>query len=323
MQLALSSPIVCLGEMLWDCLADQPDRSEAEVLSWTEYPGGAPANVACALARLGSMSMFVGCLGEDTAGEMLLETLRDNGVDLRGVQRSFLPTRKVYVTRTRSGERHFSSFGGLPADGFADTQLAADALDPEAFEGAPFLLIGSLMMAFPSSARAVERALDLADARFVKIFLDVNWRAVFWSPGVDALQVVYWLIEHADVLKVSEEDAEWLGLDSVEAIAERFDHLEGIFLTRGAGGCSWLLGGVRGEHPGFRVAAVDTTGAGDAFVAALLRQLSLRPLRAWGEGAAQMVEYASAAGALCTLKPGAIAAAPTEAQVQDFLRTRV
>jgi fructokinase len=311
--------VVCLGEMLWDCLADQPDRGEAEVTSWTEYPGGAPANAACALVRLGTGAAFVGCLGEDTAGDGLIATLRLGGVDIRGVQRHSLPSRKIYVTRTSLGERHFASFGGKSRDGFADTRLAAELLPEELFVERSFLLIGSLMAAFPASAAAVERALDLADAHFVKVFFDVNWRPVFWASEATARAVVHRLITRSDVLKLSAEEAEWLELPTVEAIRERFDHLEGVFLTRGPEGCSWWLAGECGEHPGFRVSAIDTTGAGDTFSAALLHQLCRHRLVDWGRIAAAAVEYASAAGALSTLRPGAIAAAPKDGEVRAFL----
>ncbi|MBC8121872.1 MAG: carbohydrate kinase, partial [Gemmatimonadaceae bacterium] len=230
----MQTEVLCLGEMLWDCLADQPDRPEAEVVSWTSYPGGAPANVACALARLGTESTFIGCLGEDEAGDGLLETLRHYQVKTTAIQRAALPTRRVYVTRTTAGERYFSSFGRIPADQFADTRLASDQLDPELFEPAGFLVIGSLMMAFPKSAQAVLHALDLADEQFVKVFLDVNWRPVFWEEPSKALETVYALIERSDLLKLSEEEAEWLQLPTLDTLGKRFDHLEGIFITRGA-----------------------------------------------------------------------------------------
>ncbi|AGY58774.1 fructokinase [Gloeobacter kilaueensis JS1] len=309
--------------MLLDCLADQPDRLEAEVSSWTSYPGGAPANAACALARLGTPVHFIGALGDDFEGDKLLTVLQSSGVQTAGVQRAALPTRKVYVTRTSAGERTFSSFGGDPPDAFADTHLEAEAIPDALFEGAGFISLGTLMAAYPISGAAIFHALDLADEHFVKVCLDINWRPVFWDAPDRAAPIVLDLIARADVLKVSEEDAEWLGLTSLDAIAERFDQLEAIFLTRGERGCLWQVGSAHGEHPGYRVSTVDTTGAGDTFTAALLHQFNqLSPMK-WPGAAPAIVDYASAAAALSTTSPGGIGSTPDDATIRAFLHGQV
>ena len=99
--MSTSTQIICLGEILFDCLADPMGKELSEVTSWTEYPGGAPANVACALSKLGDASAFIGCVGQDKAGGQLISVLEENGVDVAGVQRATsAPTRKVYVTRS-------------------------------------------------------------------------------------------------------------------------------------------------------------------------------------------------------------------------------
>ncbi|TRT90139.1 MAG: carbohydrate kinase, partial [Microcystis aeruginosa Ma_AC_P_19900807_S299] len=101
-----SSPVsvICLGEILYDLIADQSDRSVEQVTSWTTYAGGAPANVACGLRKLGINSAFIGCVGKDQAGEQLIALLDALGVDTTGVQyHPPLPTRQVYVTRDAGG----------------------------------------------------------------------------------------------------------------------------------------------------------------------------------------------------------------------------
>jgi fructokinase len=117
-----------LGEVLWDRLADQPDLPLSAVRSWTSYPGGAPANVACALTKLGIASSFVGCVGQDASGRSLVQTLQELSVDTSGVQfHPCAPTRQVYVTRSRYGERQFAGFG-QPTSVFADAHLEASLL---------------------------------------------------------------------------------------------------------------------------------------------------------------------------------------------------
>ncbi len=100
----MSNPrVLCLGEILFDCLADQLGLKLEEVKSWTPYPGGAPANVACALVKLGTPTAFIGAVGEDEPGNALVKLLEDVGVETTGVQRHpTAPTRQVYVTRDLS-----------------------------------------------------------------------------------------------------------------------------------------------------------------------------------------------------------------------------
>ena len=107
-----NSRVLCLGEILFDCLADQLGLKLEEVKSWTPYPGGAPANVACALVKLGTTAGFIGAVGEDEPGNALVKLLQDVGVDTTGVQRHpTAPTRQVYVTRDLAGDRTFAGFG--------------------------------------------------------------------------------------------------------------------------------------------------------------------------------------------------------------------
>jgi len=101
--------VLCLGEVLFDCLADQLGRSLDQVDSWTPYPGGAPANVACALVKLGTPAGFIGRVGEDQPGNDLVQLLQDVGVEVSGVQRHpTAPTRQVYVLRSETGDREFA-----------------------------------------------------------------------------------------------------------------------------------------------------------------------------------------------------------------------
>lgn len=315
--------VLCIGEILFDCLADQPGKPLELVESWTKYPGGAPANVACALVKLGTAAGFIGCVGEDEAGETLVQVLKDVGVDATGVQRHTLaPTRQVYVVRSETGERAFAGFGGGETTEFADTKLQADLLPVELFENADFLVLGTLEMAYPDSRRAIERALQLADKYDVKILLDVNRRDMFWPAPTEAHPLILKLVEHIDFLKITVEEAQWLfGTADPGAITHRVDSLEGVLVTDGDKGCGYCLGDNEGKLPAFTVDVVDTTGAGDGFVAGLVHQICQYGIKILSdpEAAKRVVTYASAVGAITAMKPGAIAAQPTAAEVAAFL----
>ena len=179
----MSNPqVLCLGEILFDCLADQLGQGLEDVKSWTLYPGGAPANVACALVKLGTSAGFIGALGLDETGNSLIQVLQDASVNTEGVQRySNAPTRQVYVLRNAYGDRNFAGFGKFETEKFADTLLQAELLPEFLFQRADFLVLGTLELAYPESHRAVHRALDLADKYQLKVMLDINWRPVFWQ----------------------------------------------------------------------------------------------------------------------------------------------
>lgn len=321
----ISNPrVLCLGEILFDRLADQVGRSQSLVESWTAYPGGAPANVACALIKLGTKSGFIGCVGKDEPGDSLIELLQTVGVDTTGVQRHpTAPTRQVDVVRTDSGDRIFAGFTGHDTTEFADTKLQASQLPQHLFEAADFLVLGTLELAYPESAASVHRALQLADQYDVKILLDVNWRPVFWPEPDAAISIIQQILPQVDFLKLSKEEAQLLFQTSDPgAITYRLNSVEGVVVTDGEHGCAYCLAENEGTIPSFSVPVIDTTGAGDSFVAGFIHQLCQSGIHSLADAqtARQVISYANAAGALTTTKPGAIAAQPTASEVEAFLK---
>ncbi|MDB9321403.1 MULTISPECIES: carbohydrate kinase family protein [Cyanophyceae] len=320
----MSNPrVLCLGEILFDCLADQLGLTLEEVKSWTPYPGGAPANVACALVKLGTPAGFIGAVGEDEPGNELVKLLEEIGVDTTGVQRhSTAPTRQVYVVRDLAGDRNFAGFGEYDTSEFADTRLKAEQLPESLFQEAEFLVLGTLELAYPESEQAVHRALDLAEQYDLKIILDVNWRPVFWQDADIARQKIQEIWKRVDFLKLSKEEAEWL-FDTTDpgAITYRMDTIDGVLVTDGEHGCTYCLGENEGHLPSYPIDVVDTTGAGDSFLAGFIHQLSIHGIQGLqdAETAKKVVAYANAVGALTTIKAGAIASQPTAAEIDAFL----
>jgi len=323
---AESPQILCLGEILFDDLADQPGLPLAAVQSWSAYPGGAPANVACGLVKLGMAAGFIGCVGEDSAGEALTQVLIEAGVNIQGLQRRpQTPTRRVYVTRSLEGERSFAGFGAVATTAFADTRLRGDEIPTACFTSAEYLVLGTIPLAYPQSRGAVEQALSLAKVQGTKIVVDLNWRPVFWPDPAAAIPLINTLLSEADFLKCTDEEARaFFNTQELSSIQRRFPNLRGVLVTAGERGCRYLLGDAQGEVPAFTVPVADTTGAGDAFLAGFLSRMipDEAGLLTDPQTAREAVRYASAVGALTTLGLGAIAPQPRSREVERFLQSR-
>ncbi|ASC72219.1 Ribokinase [Halomicronema hongdechloris C2206] len=312
-----AQPVTCIGECLIDRLM-APDS-----LTGTDYPGGAPANVACALVKLGRAARFLGCIGQDVAGDTLIQRLQAIGVDCQGVQRSKAPTRQVIVKRNAMGERWFAGFSHSDPSGFADARLSSDWLQLHWSQATAGLVMGTLALAYPQSRAAMAQAATLAQQHDVPIIIDINWRPMFWPNPAIALEIIHDFLKQATLLKWSQDDAqELLGTADPEVIARQFPQAKAVLVTAGAAGCTYVAWGQRGYQPAFAVPSQDTTGAGDAFLAAFLCQLLER---GWDslkqpQQVAAIVAYASAAGALATCQAGAIAAQPTAAEIAALLK---
>ncbi|MDJ0510183.1 MAG: carbohydrate kinase [Crocosphaera sp.] len=321
----MSNPqILCVGEILFDCLADQLGRDLKQVSSWTNYPGGAPANVASALMKLGLSAAFIGCVGEDNIGDELVNVLQEIGVNTRGIQRHpTAPTRKVYVTRSLTGERHFAGFGNFKTEEFADTKLEAEKLEESLFIKAKYLVIGTLLLGHSRSKKAIFKAIELAKKYNLTIVVDVNWRPVFWQNIEIAKPLIMEVLKEADFIKLSQEEAIWLfNLEDAQKIYSQFSKIQGVLVTLGEKGCNYYLGKNNGIVEAFPVNVIDTTGAGDSFVAGFLSQHCLHPEKILTdtETAKKSIIYSNAVGALTTTKPGAIAAQPSKKTVEMWLK---
>jgi len=326
---------ICLGEIVTECFAEQPGVSRAEVKSWAPLPGGFAANVACALAKLGNSVEFIGAVGQDHWGRALVQLLTDMNVGTAGIQKRLkAPTRKVYLLSDEGGEPTFAGFSeGDPAV-FADAHVFANALNGDLFQAANFLVLGTFLLAYEDGREAVEKAIDLANLQNALVFVDINWRPMYWPSPLDAPGRIYDLLQKAHFLKLSEDEADWLfGSVSAEVIAHQLPHLKGVLVTLVKQGCRYyfqkglqavapsLSSGISGQVSGFNVDVEDTSGASEAFVAGFISRL----IR-YGPGCLldeklshQVVTYACAVAALTTTRLGAIAALPTKTEIEAFL----
>jgi len=314
--MALGSVVVCLGEALIDRLGP-PGGDPAVDLPVDDRLGGAPANVACGLARLGTPVAFAGRLGQDAIGEAFSRLFADRGVDTTLLQRDAeRPSRIVLVRRSSDGERQFQGFAGAEGVGFAD-----QALEPAALSQGRWLLIGTLPLAAPMSASALLSAVRQARSQGMAIALDVNWRPTFWDatadpgagPSVAAKTAIQPLLDQAALIKLAREEALWFfNSDDPGTIQQALAQRPDVVVTDGAAPVRWQLGDESGQQVAFQPpSVVDTTGAGDAFTAGLLHR--------WAVAPRERIRFAAACGALVCGGAGGIDPQPTQAQLDAFL----
>ena len=316
--------VFCLGEALIDRLLPWGDDAGRDCL------GGAPANGACALARLGSAVGFIGRLGRDRIGEQFAQLFEQRNVDTAGLQwDGDRPSRVVLVQRDASGDRRFGGFEGDQGEGFADEALDAAALPAPLGGAGDWLAVGTIPLAASPSAAALRQAVAAHRSAGGQVVVDVNWRPTFWGLAVDAAPTesvrarMGELLGQAQLLKLAAEEAQALfGSQDPSVVAAMLPQNPGVVITDGAAGVRWSLGPVVGSMPSYPVAVVDTTGAGDAFLAGLLHRFCQEPelLDGASEQRAQAaLAFASACGALVCQGAGAIDPQPKEADVLDFI----
>lgn len=314
--------IVCLGELLIDMFPAEVGRNMVSVSAFRPKPGGAPANVAVAAARLGVQSAFIGKVGEDIFGHFLEDTLRTEGVSTQGLRfDEEARTTLVFIAMPDENTAEFVFYRNPGAD----TRLTPAELDRPLLREARFLHFGSLSLTDEPARSATHQAVSLARSAGAQISFDVNYRPSLWRKPAEAIEQALSIIPSVDLLKVNETELRLLaGSDDLEASSRSLLQLgpSVCVVTLGPRGSFFQSRSGSGFVPAFPVHTVDATGCGDAFIAALLCQLLSedRPFAALAPDRLRLaLRYANAAGALTAQIQGVIPALPTAAQVESFL----
>ncbi|TES50298.1 aminoimidazole riboside kinase [Halalkalibacterium halodurans] len=310
--------VICLGEALIDFI---PMDSTNEI--YQKSPGGAPANVAVGLAKLGAKSTFVGKVGDDLLGRFLKETLSKANVNTEHMLFSKeVRTGATFVTLAVNGERSFDFYINPSADRFLEKGEVA----PTIFEEHGVLHFGSISLISEPARTATRHAVSLAKKNGLMISYDPNLRLNLWEDEEQARLLITSMLGEADVLKISEEELAFItGEQTIEAGLDQLAayNIPLVFVTLGEKGSIVSYNGIQRKVPAMAVQTVDTTGAGDAFVSAILfklqeqrkqvAELSIKEVE-------QMARFASVSGGLAAATKGAMTALPTLEKVNDILR---
>lgn len=313
----MKNGIISLGEALIDFIPLDENN-----ITYQKSPGGAPANVSVGLALLGAKSSFLGKVGKDVLGEFLQKTLDDYGV--RTNQMYLTPDKRtgvVFVTNTEDGERSFDFY----IDPSADRFLEAGEIDEADFLEHRILHFGSISMISSPAKEATHYAVKLAKENGMLVSYDPNLRLGLWDAEENARETIKSMLGLADFLKISEEELEFItGKKEINAGVEIMKeyNIPLMVITMGAAGCHVYTENGHKHVPAMKVKAVDTTGAGDAFVSGILFRLNeyegeITSLTI--DEAAEMASFAAVSGALAASTKGAMTALPTLDEVNNHL----
>jgi len=312
--------VVTCGELLIDFVATEVGATLAQASLFQKAPGGAPANVAVGLARLGHRVGFLGQVGDDEFGHYLADTLCQNGVDVRSLRfSSQARTALAFVSLLAQGERDFV-FYRHPS---ADMLWRPEEVDRAYAAHTRVFHYGSISLIHEPSRSATMTALAYARAEGAVISYDPNLRLPLWSSPEDARSGILAGWSHAHIIKVSEEELRFLSCEQTLERAARslwHEQLRLLVVTQGNAGCTYFTTEVSGHVPGFAVQPKDTTGAGDGFVAGMLSGLLAANL-SWERAAIeQALVRGNAVGALATMQIGAMSSLPSLDTVQSLLQ---
>ena len=322
--------VVCIGEALIDRIRNKSDQGS------TDFLGGAPANVASALSKLKIDSIFIGSLGIDNFGKKIIEQFNELEVNLDFLQsNNDSSTRVVNVDRDQSGDRFFSGFEPSPHSYFADEALSVKLIEKElsnlekCFLRTQYLVTGTNVLISPISAEAIFFLLEQAKKSEVKVVIDLNWREVFWdfskfvsdTSKKSRIDLIKKFLNHAHVLKLAREEATlFFELENPLLISQQMSNSPDVIITDGKNPVSWYINGFQGNTkiPKSQT-IVDTTGAGDAFLAGLISQFISFGYPTGEFEIQACVRFASACGLLTCQGEGAIEPQPNYEKVSRFL----
>ncbi|WP_332647451.1 carbohydrate kinase family protein [Lysinibacillus sp. 54212] len=306
--------ILVYGDAFVDYIAKDSSNT-----SFTTYLGGATINVAAGISRIGAPSALITITGEDETSEFVRQEIQEEGVNMDYAV--FAPVKRVsgvYVHLTEDGERIFKNY----VDEAPDLQVTAGQLQEEAFKRASVFQVCSGTMFHPTALETTRAAVDMAKEKGAIISIDANIRPLRWSSEDVCRKTVASFLPDADILKLTDEELLFLTeKDTIEEGIAALDHLlvPIILITVGADGTYAVLNGEVTHVPVEKIVPVDTTGAGDAFMAGVLRYVHYNSLPTTTEELVACVAFGNKLGAMAATKAGALTALPRYDEIKSLL----
>ena len=309
--------VVALGELLIDFTPE--GVSENGNVIFERNPGGAPANVLVALSKFGKKTSFIGKVGEDMFGAFLKNTLASYGVETKALLTTKeCNTTLAFVALDENNDRSFSFYRNPGAD----LAISADEVDQDAIKNCKIFHFGSVSMTDEPARSATFHAVNCAKKEGALISYDPNLRKPLWVDEKNAERYIKEGLKLADIVKVSEEEAEFLFDTTDDAEAAKFLRDEYgirlVMITKGAQGCYFSCGDYEGIIPAVKANVVDTTGAGDAFMAGVLNKLidmEKNPEELTCEELEECIRFGTKSGSISTERKGGIPSMPTLEQM--------
>lgn len=312
-----------IGEALIDFIPSVTDSELKDVPSFKRMMGGAPANVAISVSKCGGTSAFISKLGIDAFGEHIIEQLKLHKVNTDYLFRTKeANTGLAFVSLMKDGQRDFS-FYRKPS---ADMLLTDEEVKHVDFQAGDLLHFCSVDLIEAPVKYAHIHAINKAINKDTIISFDPNVRLPLWESEQACRETIQAFIPKADILKVSDDELAFITsiADEKEALASLFQgRVKWVIYTKGKDGAMVITKDTQAAHPGYKVEALDTTGAGDAFIGSFLYQVvSLKSdlAKVNDEKFEEMLQFSNAYAALTTMKHGAVDALPTVEEVNVFIK---
>ncbi len=307
--------VVAFGEILIDLVSTQRNVSLYDAPAFEPKPGGAPANVAVGVRRLGGSAAFIGKVGCDDFGQGLRRLLQQEGVDTRNlIDDPALHTTLAFVSLSDKGDPHFAIFAS------ASASIQPTDLDRDLIRSARIFHFGSVSLAYESSRAATLEGVRFARANGVLVSYDVNWRPAIWTDSRRGLELAREPLAQVDILKMNAGELRLIsGVDDARAGLSGLNvPAPLIVVTLGEQGCLYRYGGKIEQQSVPPVEMVDATGAGDAFMAAVLAGLPKSLSSLDDASLARLMRRACQAGAIAVTKRGAIPSLPFADALKAF-----